>query len=216
MIWPKRSTTPRVPKSGEQEDQIAPRLVAASIATTASGRFGRKPATRSPGPMPQAASACASRETSRGELGVRDLAARAALRPGDQRRRRVAPAQQVLGEVEPRLAGTSARRACARASTQHGPVLALAQRSRRSARGSARRPPAARSRSGAARRSRRARSPPPAAAARAKAVRFAASTRSREGCQSGAVTGASADARRELRRPPLAAAPHRGCAGYRP
>ena len=34
-IWPNRSKTPFVPKSGEQEDQMAPILVAASIATTA-------------------------------------------------------------------------------------------------------------------------------------------------------------------------------------
>ena len=40
-IWPKRSITPCTPKSGEHEDQIAPRLVAASIATTAAGMFGR-------------------------------------------------------------------------------------------------------------------------------------------------------------------------------
>jgi hypothetical protein len=40
-IWPKRSSTPRTPKSGEQEDQIAPRLAVASIAAVASGRLGR-------------------------------------------------------------------------------------------------------------------------------------------------------------------------------
>src|SRR5438552_115783 len=43
-IWPKRSTTPATPKSGEQDDQTAPRLVAASIAITVSGMFGMNPA----------------------------------------------------------------------------------------------------------------------------------------------------------------------------
>jgi hypothetical protein len=32
---------PCTPKSGEHDDQTAPRLVAASIATTVSGRLGR-------------------------------------------------------------------------------------------------------------------------------------------------------------------------------
>jgi hypothetical protein len=40
-IWPKRSTTPCTPKSGEQLDQTAPRLAVASIAATDSGRLGR-------------------------------------------------------------------------------------------------------------------------------------------------------------------------------
>jgi hypothetical protein len=47
--WPKRSSTPLMPKSGEHEVHTAPRLVVASIAITDSGRFGKKPATRSPG-----------------------------------------------------------------------------------------------------------------------------------------------------------------------
>jgi hypothetical protein len=40
-ICPKRSTTPAAPKSGEHDDHTAPRLDAASIATTASGALGR-------------------------------------------------------------------------------------------------------------------------------------------------------------------------------
>ena len=39
-IWPKRSSTPCTPKSGEHDDQIAPMLVAASIAITVPGMFG--------------------------------------------------------------------------------------------------------------------------------------------------------------------------------
>jgi hypothetical protein len=53
-----------VPKSGELDDQIAPRLVVASIAMTVSGMFGMKPATRSPGATPWARSAAAARATS--------------------------------------------------------------------------------------------------------------------------------------------------------
>ncbi len=48
LICPKRSSTPLIPKSAEQEDQIGPMLVAASIAITVSGIFGIKPPTRSP------------------------------------------------------------------------------------------------------------------------------------------------------------------------
>jgi hypothetical protein len=62
-IWPKRSTTPLMPKSGEHEDQIAPRLVVASIATTVSGMLGMNPATRSPFPTPSAFSACVRHAT---------------------------------------------------------------------------------------------------------------------------------------------------------
>ncbi len=51
-IWPKRSSTPLMPKSGEQEDQTAPMLVAASMPMTASGRLGMNPATRSPAVTP--------------------------------------------------------------------------------------------------------------------------------------------------------------------
>ena len=47
-ICPNRSSTPFMPKSGEQDDQVAPRLVAASIAIIVSGIFGIKPTTLSP------------------------------------------------------------------------------------------------------------------------------------------------------------------------
>jgi hypothetical protein len=40
-IWPNRSSTPSTPKSGEAEDQTAPKDAVASIATTVSGMFGR-------------------------------------------------------------------------------------------------------------------------------------------------------------------------------
>jgi hypothetical protein len=45
----KRSSTPFTPKSGEQDDQMAPILVAASMAIMVSGMLGMKPTTRSPG-----------------------------------------------------------------------------------------------------------------------------------------------------------------------
>ena len=63
-IWPKRSSTPRSPKSGEQEEKMAPIEVAASMRAMVSGRFGIIAATRSPTPTPAARSACCSRETS--------------------------------------------------------------------------------------------------------------------------------------------------------
>jgi hypothetical protein len=52
VICAKRSSTPATPKSGEQLDQIAPRLVVANMAITASEQFGKKPTTRSPGTTP--------------------------------------------------------------------------------------------------------------------------------------------------------------------
>jgi hypothetical protein len=39
-IWPKRSSTPRTPKSGEQDDHVAPSDAVASMPITASGMFG--------------------------------------------------------------------------------------------------------------------------------------------------------------------------------
>ena len=48
LIWPKRSTTPAAPKSAEVELNMAPRLAAAIISTTVSGRLGIHAATRSP------------------------------------------------------------------------------------------------------------------------------------------------------------------------
>ena len=62
----------------------------------------------------------------RAQLGVRDLAAGSSLRPGDQRRRRVPPAEQVLGEVEPCLR-EPARAGHALRVQQHRPVLSLAE-----------------------------------------------------------------------------------------
>ena len=53
-----------MPKSGEHDDQVAPRLAVASIAITVSGRFGMKAATRSPGPTPLSRRPAATRATS--------------------------------------------------------------------------------------------------------------------------------------------------------
>ena len=64
-IWPKRSSTPRAPKSGEQEDQVAPTAAAASMAMMVSGILGMNPATRSPTRTPAADRAAAVRATCR-------------------------------------------------------------------------------------------------------------------------------------------------------
>ncbi len=63
-ICANRSMTLAGPKSGEHEDQIAPRLAVASMAMTASGPFGSKAATRSPRPTPADCSPLATRPTS--------------------------------------------------------------------------------------------------------------------------------------------------------
>ena len=55
--------------SGEQTDQIAPRLAQARKATAVCGVFGMKAATRSPGPTPIAASAAAKAPTWRRSSG---------------------------------------------------------------------------------------------------------------------------------------------------
>ena len=53
-IWARRSITLRGPKSGEHDDQMAPRLAVASSPTKASGMFGVYAATRSPLVTPRA------------------------------------------------------------------------------------------------------------------------------------------------------------------
>ena len=51
-IWPKRSNTPCTPKSGLDDEKVAPRPAAASMAITVSSRLGIQAATRSPTPTP--------------------------------------------------------------------------------------------------------------------------------------------------------------------
>ena len=68
---------------------------------TASGRLGRKPATRSPATTPCSRSAAATRRDLRAQLGVGQRPLAAPLVPEDQRRTIVVVAEQVLGEVEP-------------------------------------------------------------------------------------------------------------------
>ena len=63
-IWPKRSSTPCSPKSGEQDDQTAPIEAAASMPATVSGMFGIIAAMRSPGFTPSETKSCCRRETS--------------------------------------------------------------------------------------------------------------------------------------------------------
>ena len=93
--------TPLAPKSGEQDDQIAPRLVVASMAMMVSGRLGRKPATRSPGRIPWRPQRPATRATSRPQLGIAELALAALLVPEDDGRMSVGITQKVFREVEP-------------------------------------------------------------------------------------------------------------------
>src|SRR5713226_1623268 len=62
LICPKRSRTAAAPKSGEQQDQIAPTLAQARKATTASTEFGRYAPTLSPGATPKALSLAAREE----------------------------------------------------------------------------------------------------------------------------------------------------------
>ena len=61
-ICRKRSKTPVAPKSGEQDDQIAPMLDAANMPTIVSGPLCVYAATRSPGVMPSL-SKCAANLT---------------------------------------------------------------------------------------------------------------------------------------------------------
>ena len=65
-IWPKRSSTPCSPKSGEQDDQTAPSEAAASMPATASGMFGIIAATRSPFLTPSETKAAAGARPARG------------------------------------------------------------------------------------------------------------------------------------------------------
>ena len=64
LICPNRSRTPLMPKSGEQEDHVAPRLTAASMAIMDSGMLGINPTTRSPIRTPAAFKDLATRPTS--------------------------------------------------------------------------------------------------------------------------------------------------------
>jgi hypothetical protein len=58
-----RSVTLRVPNSGAQEENTAPRLAAASSSTKVSGMLGAYAATRSPGPTPSRRSPARTRRT---------------------------------------------------------------------------------------------------------------------------------------------------------
>jgi hypothetical protein len=64
VICAKRSITLCGPKSGEHEDQIAPRLAVASSPMSAAGMLGRNAATRSPLATPSATSPARTRATS--------------------------------------------------------------------------------------------------------------------------------------------------------
>ena len=99
-------------------------LDAASIAAIASGILGRYPATRSPGPTPSASNACERRETRSRSPARLTFRLRPILAAEDQRRPGIAPAQQVLGEVEPGL-GEPARAGHLLAVGEHGPAPGL-------------------------------------------------------------------------------------------
>ena len=91
-----------MPKSGEVDVKTAPRLTAASIATSVSGMFGMNAATQSPGPTPCARSAAAVTATWRRNCARDDAAPDLVLAPEDDRVRvRIdVVAQQVLGEIQ--------------------------------------------------------------------------------------------------------------------
>ena len=77
------SITLRAPKSGEHDDQIAPRLAVASRPMTASGTFGSRAATRSPRPTPSPAQAARDARHL-----VRELRRRTGSRPWPVRNQR--------------------------------------------------------------------------------------------------------------------------------
>ncbi len=64
VICANRSITLAGPKSGEHDDQMAPRLAVASNPISAAGMFGRYAATRSPLVTPSAWSPARTRATS--------------------------------------------------------------------------------------------------------------------------------------------------------
>jgi hypothetical protein len=88
-----------MPKSGEQDDQAAPREAAASMAMIDSGMLGTKPATRSPAVTP-----ASFKPGHPGhlivELGVGIGPPHPVFSPEDQRQPVVPVAQQVFGKVE--------------------------------------------------------------------------------------------------------------------
>ena len=108
-IWPKRSSTPRSPKSGEQDDKIAPIEVVASMAAIVSGMFGSiagdPVADADAGRLEAPAAAATPARASSAKL-MRSL--QLVLAAKHQRLAVIRPAQQVLGEIEPGI-GEEAR-----------------------------------------------------------------------------------------------------------
>jgi len=97
-IWPKRSNTPLMPKSGEQEDHTAPRLVVASNGDDglmAVGHEARHPVAGLHAALAQRVGA-ASHLLVESPIGERDTLA--ILATEYQGRPLVPVAQQVLGE----------------------------------------------------------------------------------------------------------------------
>ena len=124
-ICPKRSSTPRSPKSGEQDEKIAPSEAAASMTATASGMFGSIAATRSPTPTPAARIACCRRETSARSSSQRQPPLDLVLAAEDERRLRARVLQQVLREIQPRV-GKEARLPHRRGPRRSAPLALLA------------------------------------------------------------------------------------------
>ena len=118
-----------MPKSGEQEVKVAPRLAAASIAITVSGRFGRNAATTSPGPDAVAGEPGGDTADFGAKRLPAELAPVAALVAEHDGGLGIRTAQQVLGEVE-RRAREPARAGHAVAVFQRGTVAALAGNAR--------------------------------------------------------------------------------------
>ena len=110
-IWANRSRTARAPKSGEHDDQIAPRLAAARNATSVSTLFGASATTRSPRPTPSATRPARARPTSSRSSPWVTGRSSPSSRANDHRDvvvGRRAGAQRVLGVVQRGARGTTA------------------------------------------------------------------------------------------------------------
>ncbi len=198
-IWPKRSSAPRGPKSGEAEDQTAPIEAAARVAAIVSGMFGMSPATRSPGPMPRARKACCSRETRRVELAPGEPGLDLVLAAEDDGVAVVVPAEEILREVEASPRGRSARRACGRRRRGALPPLSPITPAEVPERGPRRRPDPPPTRHGGCR-SRGRICPLRASASRAKRVTGRASMRAAASTAAGRRVRSSARLRGGMRK----------------
>ena len=102
-IWPKRSSTPWTPKSGEHEDQTAPMAAAPSAATIALRQVRQKAGDAIAGPDARVQQR-RRRTTRRRHASSRHVSVRRRPARREEDRRLTVPAtEQVLGEVQPRV-----------------------------------------------------------------------------------------------------------------